>query len=348
MKWGPSAVIVLVPCMLAGCGQAPIKPAANHLRADEASTTGAIPLPVQVTPVLPKPKPAARPETYSVVVNNVRVQELLFALARDARLQIDIDPNLTGSVTLNAVDQTLGQLLARIARQVDIRYELDGDTLVVMRDSPFLRAYKIDYLSAARNVKMQSTASTQFGTGQAGTPSATGATSTIDVTAQNNLWDSVVQNVKEILRETDKIIPAPSAAALASAAPAAPPPPAAGTAGAPGAVPQPAIPAAPALPQPSAIYQEAASVIANRESGVLYVRATAKQHERVQEFLDQVLTGAKRQVLIEATVAEIQLRNEYQRGIEWSRVRATGQSGVSASQSSFQAFSPTFATGPFT
>src|SRR5438105_5911288 len=349
MKWGYSAVIVLVPCMLAGCGQAPIKPAANHLRADEASATGAIPPPVQVTPVLPKPKPAARPETYSVVVNNVRVQELLFALARDARLQIDIDPNLTGSVTLNAVDQTLGQLLARIARQVDMRYELDGDTLVVMRDSPFLRAYKIDYLSAARNVKMQSTASTQFGTAQAGTPSATGATSTIDVSAQNNLWDSVVQNVKEILRETDKIISAPSAAALASAAAAAPPPAAAGTAGAPGAVPQPAIPAAPALPQPSAIYQEAASVIANRESGVLYVRATSKQHEKVQEFLDQVMAGAKRQVLIEATVAEVQLRNEYQRGIEWQRVSNPGQfRSVTASQAGFAAFSPTFNTGPFT
>src|SRR5205807_2316797 len=199
------------------------------------------------------------------------------------------------------------------------------------------------------NVKMKSTASTQFGTAQAGTPSATGATSTIDVSAQNNLWDSVVQNVKEILRETDKIISAPSAAALASAAAAAPPPAAAGTAGAPGAVPQPAIPAAPALPQPSAIYQEAASVIANRESGVLYVRATSKQHEKVQEFLDQVLAGARRQVLIEATVAEVQLRNEYQRGITWERVR-NGATGVSTGQPVIQpatSATPGFNTAPF-
>ncbi|HZS68814.1 MAG TPA: type II and III secretion system protein [Burkholderiales bacterium] len=346
MKWGNSVAIVLVPCVLAGCGQAPIKPAANHLRADEASSTGAIPPPVQVSPVLPKPKPAVRPETYSVVVNNVRVQELLFALARDARLQIDIDPNLSGSVTLNAIDQTLPQLLARIARQVDMRYELDGDTLVVMRDSPFLRAYKIDYLSAARNVKMQSTASTQFGTAQSGTPSATGATSTIDVTAQNNLWDSVVQNVKEILRETDKIIPAASAAALASASAAAAAAPAAGTAGAPGATPQPPIPPAP-LAQPSVTYQEAASVIANRESGVLFVRATAKQHEKVQEFLDQVLAGAKRQVLIEATVAEVQLRNEYQRGISWERLRNPGVSfGQPAIQPTTSA-TPGFNPSPF-
>ena len=335
---------VLVSCALAGCGQTPLKPAANHIRAEEARPSGAIPPPVQVTPVLPKPKAVARPETYSVVVNNVRVQELLFALARDARLQIDIDPNLTGNVTLNAIDQTLPQLLNRITRQVELRYEIDGDTLIVMRDSPFLRAYRIDYLSASRNVKMQSTSSTQFGatTGAQAGASSTGATSTIDVTAQNNLWESIVQNVKEILRETDKIIPAPTLAALPGPAAAAP-----GAAPVPGA--QPPIPAQPTLvPQPSATYQEAASVIANRESGVLYVRATAKQHERVQEFLDQVLAGAKRQVLIEATVAEVQLRNEYQRGISWDRVRAAGQSGVTSSQGTFSTFSPSFITGPFT
>ena len=66
---------------------------------------------MRITPILPKPKPAARPETYSVVVNNVNAQELLFALARDAKLNVDIHSGITGSVTLNAIDQTLPQLL---------------------------------------------------------------------------------------------------------------------------------------------------------------------------------------------------------------------------------------------
>lgn len=343
MNWRKWAGLALVPCALAGCAQPPVKPAANHLYADEARATGAIPPPVQVSPLLPKPKATARPETYSVVVNNVRAQELLFALARDAKLQIDIDPNLTGTVTLNAIDQTLPQLLNRIARQVDMRYELDGDTLFVMRDSPYLRAYQIDYVSVARNVKMQSTASTQFGTSQSQGPTTTGATATIDLVAQNTLWESIVQNVKDILRETDKILPAPTQIA-AAAAPGAP----AGAAAPGGAAPQPPIPAALQAPQPTVTYQEAASVIGNRESGVLYVRATGKQHERVQEFLDQVMAGAKRQVLIEATVAEVQLRNEYQRGISWERLRAAGQSGVTATQETFSTFSPTFSTGPFT
>lgn len=320
MKLGIVFVLALGSALLTGCGLQPPKPAETHLNAGPPHPEGSIPPAVQIAPLLPAPRPTARAETYSVVVNNVRLQELLFALARDARINVDIHPDVSGSVTLNAIDQTLAQLLARIARQVDMRYEMHGDTLVVMRDSPFLRTYRIDYLSATRNVKMQSTASTQFGTAQSGAPGAaaggaattTGATAQIDVTAENKLWESVVQNVKDILRETDKVFPAGAAAGPVT--------PAAGAAtAAPGAVagsPQAVV----APPQPAPTYLEAASVIGNRESGILYVRATSKQHEKVQEFLDQVLDGAKRQVLIEATVAEVQLRNEYQRGIDWRKL----------------------------
>jgi MSHA biogenesis protein MshL len=340
MNLRKTVAVALLSMLAVACGPAPIKPAENHIRAEDAPPPGSIPPPVQIAPVLPKPQPTVRPETYSVVVSRVPAQELLFALARDAKLQIDIDPSLTGLVTLNAVDQTLPQLLSRIARQVDMRYEMDGPNLLVMRDAPFLRSYKIDYLSANRNVSMRSTASTQFGAasgaagGVSGGNSTTGATSTIEVTTQNHLWESIVQNVREILRETDKIIPAGGLTPPPTAAPAAQP----------GAAPSPAQLVAP-QPAPATL-QEAASVIANRESGVLFVRATSKQHERVQEFIDQVMAGAKRQVLIEATVAEVQLRNEYQRGIDWQRVRPPS-GGISLLQPPAIAGTAGFNTNPF-
>jgi general secretion pathway protein D len=80
-------------------------------------------------------------------------------------------------------------------------------------------------------------------------------------------------------------------------------------------------------------YREAASVIANKEAGVISIRATARQHENIQEFLDQVMASARRQVLIEATIVEVQLNNRYQQGIDWSLLRR-GPSGVNISQSS--------------
>jgi len=330
MTWKSTVSMAALATVLAACGQTPVKPSPTHLGAETAAApAGQIPAPVQIAPVLPRPQATSRPETYSVVVSNVRVQDLLFALARDARLNIDIHPGIAGSVTLNAIDQTLPQLLTRIARQVDMRYELDGPNLLVMRDSPFLRTYKVDFVSATRNVKMQSQSSTQFGGTGGGSAGATGATATIDITSNNQLWESLVQNVKDILRETDKALPSGTAPAPAPAAPA------------PGGAPQ----AAAAAPQPGATYLEAASVIGNRESGVLFIRATSRQHEKILEFLDSVLTSVRRQVLIEATVAEVQLNNEYQRGIDWRRLRTnasavgvpafgTGESGVSFQQQS--------------
>ena len=72
------------------------------------------------------------------MVNNVQVRDLLFALARDARVNVDIHPGITGTVSLNAINQTLPQLLTRISKQVDMRFDLDGPNLAVMPDSPYL------------------------------------------------------------------------------------------------------------------------------------------------------------------------------------------------------------------
>ena len=298
----PKVALMFAACLLsAGCSIQPMKPSPGHVQAPAPVPAGDIPEPVRITPILPKPTPSVQPETYSVVVNNVKVQELLFALARDAKLNVDIHSGILGSVTLNAIDQTLQQLLARIAKQVDMRYELDGPNLAVMPDTPYLRIYKIDYVNMQRDTDSKIGTSTQVAT-----PGATGggggggnqSSTSITNTAKNHFWDTLVKNVKELLQETDKILPA------------------SGQAGA----------------QPAATFREAASVISNPESGVLSIRATSRQHEKIQEFLDQVLSNAKRQVLIEATIDEVQLSNQYQQGIDWSAGRM-GSTGFTFNQS---------------
>ena len=44
----------------------------------------------------------------------------------------------------------------------------------------------------------------------------------------------------------------------------------------------------------------------------------------MQEFLDRVMSSARRQVLIEATIIEVGLSDGYQQGIEWSRLASSG------------------------
>jgi general secretion pathway protein D len=62
----------------------------------------------------------------------------------------------------------------------------------------------------------------------------------------------------------------------------------------------------------------------NPESGIVSVRATSRQHEKVREFLEQVAGSSKRQVLIEATVVEVTLNDNYQAGINWSALGING------------------------
>ena len=113
--------LAVLALAVSACAHAPIQQSETHVKAGEPAPSGTIPGPVQLSTVLPEPKPTLRPETYTVVVNGVKVQELLFALARDAKLNVDIHSGITGVVTLNAIDQTLPQLLTRIAKQVDMR-----------------------------------------------------------------------------------------------------------------------------------------------------------------------------------------------------------------------------------
>ena len=162
----------LLPLLLAACTTpTPREPLKNHISSETTAAQNSsadIPTPVQQTLALPKPKSGAKVETYSVVVNNVSVRDLLFALSRDAKVNVDIHPGLSGVVTLNAINQTLPQLLARIAKQVDMRFEMDGPNLSVMPDSPFLKHYKVDYVNMSRNVTGTVSANTQIATSAPG------------------------------------------------------------------------------------------------------------------------------------------------------------------------------------
>ncbi len=311
--------------LLGACAHAPIPQSGTHLRAEAPAPSGTVPAPIQISTILPKPTPTSRPETYSVVVNGVKAQELLFALARDARLNIDVHPGITGTVTINAIEQTLPQLLTRISKQVDMRWELDGPNLIVMPDSPYLHTYRIDYVNMERNAIGTVGVSSQIGTGggtagagggAAGAGGGNSSSTTVRNTSDNKFWVTLEKNIKDILHETDKVLPTGGP----SPQPRAAPPGAPGTA------------AAPEATAPNISFREAAAVIVNAEASLVIVRATSRQHEKIQEFLDQVMANVRRQVLIEATIAEVQLNNQYQQGIDWSALRTRGLTTVSGSQ----------------
>jgi general secretion pathway protein D len=61
--------------------------------------------------------------------------------------------------------------------------------------------------------------------------------------------------------------------------------------------------------------------------GVISVRGTSAQHRQVQAYIDDVTESAKRQVLVEVTVVEVELSDQYQAGVDWARVASNGGLG---------------------
>ena len=283
--------------LLTACGMArPPEISENHLSQNDVPPPAeAIPAPVNATTLLPKPISRPALETYTVIVNGVPLKELLFSMARDAKLNIDIAPDLSGTVTLNAIDQTLPQILERISRQTDIRYELEGNTLRVAGDSPFLRTYRIDYLNMSRDSKGLVSVSTSVGTtggaATAGSSSNSGNDSNtqMNMASKNHLWGTLTRNIAAIIG--DVVTGAASTEDLMSTT----------------------------------------NVIVNRESGIIAVNTTQKKHQQVQAFIDEVMNAARRQVLIEATIAEVTLSDHYQSGVDWSVLANDPTSGISFS-----------------
>ena len=343
----------------------------KHIEQSNAAplTAGSIPQASTRPVVLPPPKPAAKVETYSVVVTSVPAREILFALARDAKINIDIGPGIEGVVTLNAIDQTLPQILDRISKQIDIRYTIENGNLFVEADKPFLKTYKIDFINMSRTVTSKIFTSSQIG---GATGSTTGSTTTGGNTAstavtsetKNNLMDSLIENVRAIIVDEDRIrytdrierrneMAASAKTDLAASARGS------GSAsvengiagansgkgqasktggGASGAGNENLnssgatdVQAKGSDVTQTAKYEPAVNINANKETGVLIVRATARQHKKIQEFIDKVMTTARRQVLIEATIAEVTLNDNYQQGINWSAL-AQGAKGFQLTQ----------------
>jgi general secretion pathway protein D len=349
----PAPVTIALVCAAAlfagGCSQfrPSVPQSEGHIAAPavKPQAAPAIPPPARVSTLVPPPAPQVKPQTYSVVVHEVPVKELLLALARDTKQNIDIHPGLGGLVSLNAINETLPAILERVSRQVDLRYRTEGNTIVVSPDTAYIKTYLVNYVNILRNTTSTTGASGQLATtgqGAQGGSATSGNTSSTVVTTTSNsdFWKLLEQSVRSILNSSlkqsqtaearqnrlelikqeqemrAKQMEAASKAGQSAAALAT-------------SMVGSSLPAATASLLPD-------DVIVNAVAGTITVNGNEKQHQLVQDYLTKVERGAQRQVLIEATIVEVNLSDNYQGGIDWSRLPVSG--GLSFSQQLLRGF----------
>lgn len=284
LNWLRKACVTVAAMFLAGCATAPaVDMSPGHVVTDDQ------PEPVAAPVAVPPPEPEIElpPEpVYTVVVKEVPVVDLMFSLARDAGLNLDLQADSSKQVTLNAVERPLSEILDRIAEQAKLRFDMRGDNLIVQDDTPFWKNYFVDYVNISRDSEGEVGVATQIATSggsvgedsggdqdQAGNLSKT----TVRNTSKNDFWASLEMGITAVV-SSDK----PSSA---SSNPA-----------------------------------ENDPVIVNRMSGVVTVLGTRHQQKRVTNYIDSIMTNSQRQVLIEMTIVEVELSDNFQAGVDWQRL----------------------------
>jgi MSHA type pilus biogenesis protein MshL len=337
------STVLLLP-LLAGCvPPKAFKTSPGHIQreADPSMAASAPPpAPVKAAPYTPPPRHVPVIPTYTVVVNDVAVKDLLFSIARDTQYNIDIHPGITGRVSLNAVDEPLPAILDRIARQASLRYVMEGKTISIQPDTPYLKTYKVNYVNLSRNTASSIGVASQIAATGSGTITPGGGTATsgnnsntnVTTTSNNDYWTVLKDNIVNILYATKaEQKKAEERAAIAES----------------NRIQveyrdsDGAKNAARSQDLVRAVQQNinvqpgdsAREVIVNAVAGTVSVFANERQHVLVQEYLDKVSIASQRQVMIEATIVEIRLKDQYRAGINWSNLATGVATGWSVSTS---------------
>jgi MSHA type pilus biogenesis protein MshL len=339
-------VLLATALVSVGCAIKPkVAPSQGHINAAQVPVKAPeekIQRPVTASNFVPPPRPKVRQPTYSVVVNDVPVRELLFALSRDTKQNIDVHPAVRGLVTLNAIDETLPAILDRVAQQVSLRYKKDGEVIIVMPDTPFPKTYRVNYVNISRESSSEVTVAGELGTGGGGAGTTGGgpggvggaggkSSTTVKSNSHNNFWEVLEKNVLSILKATQQLEQSQEdRMQRAEAAKAAIEEKRSQVQAAAGAGANAATLFNTAFSGDKSV--GASDVVVNPVTGTVTVLATEKQHALVQQYLDSVTHASQRQVLIEATIVEVQLSNTYSAGVDWSRIRAPGGTGFDLRQ----------------
>jgi len=297
----PLVLILVSLLVLTACTPASITLSDQHIR--QTAKPAGSPLAVLKTAPLPKPPLRSKQnDVFTVVVNDVPIKELLFAIGRDANVDIDLSEDVSGLITLNAIDSTFLQILDRISHRANIRYRVENGVVLVEKDKPYLKHYDVSYVNIARTSEATIAISTEVAsTGGGSDSSSIGNTSLTSISnkSTHQFWKTTVANVRAILQERPG-----------------------------GGVQVELVTEGGVEAEPGTLSR----VIASPESGMISVFASGKQHQVVGKYLALALSGVQRQVFIEATIVEVELNDDYQAGVDWSRLVQPGKNGLSFSQ----------------
>jgi MSHA biogenesis protein MshL len=249
---------------------------------------------------MPKPKvdSGQLEQRFDLTVNNTPAKEVFAAIGSGSRYNILPLPGVDGNITLNLKDVTIFEALDTIRALYGYEYDLQAKSIYIQPVSLQIKLFKIDYLAAMRDSSSSISvkASGQAATTATGGIVAPAATPVGTAQANNSSFVSTKQSATDFnfwqnLQDALTSIITPKDKDKAN--------------------------------------QIERSVVINRMSGVIVVRAMPEELRNVAEFLKASQLSVERQVIIEAKFVEVTLSDSYQSGVNWAAIGTKGNSNYS-------------------
>ena len=233
------------------------------------------------------PPVSSQPETFSptmlkrvslTVNQELPLKEIFLTLARQADVNIVIDPRVQGGVTFYGKERRFIDIIKEICQMTNLRYKIVDNMVRIEPDVPELRNYNIQYLALTReNQSRVSIATDVFSNSQSRNNAAldNGSNNLLSSTSKNDFWKELEQNITTILLHSES-------------------PPA---------------------------QNDVPKYSLHRQAGVISIYATAKQHAQIRDYLTLLEQNISAQVLIEAKIVEVNLKDEFKSGINWNSLK---------------------------
>jgi len=233
---------------------------------------------------------------YSLFVRDADVQEVLLAFSKESDLNIVIDPELSGRVTIDLKRVTLKEVLNSILTPLGWTYRTDGKFIKIFRPQMETRFFTLNYIATKRGGKREVYASTGSGmqtgligqqtgasTGQQTGNVRTGYSDLVSVD-EFDLWEEIRKGLEAIVFGSTEEKKAYSESEKMTF---------------------------------TKVDEKGKKLIINKSTGVICVSDYPFNLNKVASFLEAIEGSSQRQVTIQAKILEVILNDEYKEGVNW-------------------------------
>lgn len=298
-----SCAACLIGLLLSGCAttqplpsNAPLMPAVREALQEPAPAAAAVAARPAAQPPVTRDELAAvaasapqiqNERRFSLVLANATPEVLFMALLTDTPLSVAVDPAVKGPLSVTLKDVTLREALELLRELHNLEYKVIGRHILVSPAAMQTRIFTVDYPSFKRSGRSDLrvvSGSITGGSGGAASPAggsaggAAGGSSPAPASGNTTSESSHVSTAQR--NDLWGEIEASIRALVGD--------------------------------------KDGRQVIVSPQTGNIVVRALPREHRSVQEFLEATRAAVQRQVMLEAKVVEVQLRDSEKTGINWA------------------------------